>query len=495
MTDERKSFASVPWLSQIFGLVALVFAATMSENNGRGEESDSTEFSSSSSSSSDGEGDTDEDAEEEENQLPRQQAEPQLHQTTPHDDQEEEGLTDTEKLQLVTDIVEAGGLDNIGLQKHPLARLLVDKADHYALHLPEKKRQIQNKVNHWKSSRKGRNEYDSFVRSSLPSPSRNRRSSKTPPGSKVKTSSRTTPNSNSSRKTPNSSRKTPDSSRRKKQDTSSPCETPIVQRTTYRSPEELTQHASYRSPEELHFERPRQEYVRPFDPEPSTLPMTSYHRTLLNGAGLINTNTNCPEKNGTVMVYHFENLLESTVLRNGYILEIQYVDRRWMEELETEAIEAWQVAPNEVLVKQPSTSFSFLHATDEETKGKALANFDNAVIEQATSVPRNAIIADESRQFVYTRFVFPEDLDNSVFSPNADKGKITPKLVPLVTELTYSGPDTNGDHVEVEYEAVLNVNVNFTICKLEKDKRLVETKKKVNALREQLEGMNVATGR
>lgn len=306
-----------------------------------------------------------------------------------------EGLTETEKVQLVTDIVEAGGIDNIGPDRYPLARLLSEKKEHYSLHKEGKKRQIQNKVNDWKHRDKGRQEYNSYVCSSAPTPSPNHR--RTPVSS--------------SRKAKNSS-----SRKQKNKSSSSLPNPPSIQRTTYTSPNH---------PRELSYQRPRQEYTRPFNPIPSKLPMSA-QRTHLNAAQLVNVDPEFPEKNGPVLLFSFQNHQgPDMVLRNGYMLELQGLDRRWME-METEAFEAWHVAPNEILLKVPATSYTFLHAVDEEKKGKAAINDDSLVFQQATNVPRNAIAADDARQSKYYRFVFPKDLDNDIFSPDRTPGVFPP---------------------------------------------------------------------
>jgi len=395
--------------------------------------------------------------------------------TTPRgeDDEDEdgEGLTETETVQLATDIVEAGGIDNIGRGKYQLATLLDEKGDHYPLHIEGKLRQIQNKVNFWKSKENGRAEYNRYVLGGQPTPSPARRTQT--PGSRQRNRA---PGSQSRNRAPGSQRSSRASGRQTHttEQTNPPSSPPPIQRTVYTGPSE----------EHQHYSRERQVYVRPFSPTPSKIlvTMNDTQRNHLNAASIVNVDPDHPEKNGDMMIYSLTNHQGTdNVLRNGYIMEFQSVDHRWIT-LEAETYEAWVVAPNEVLVKRPSTSFTYIHAPGDEKIGKEKSDFKGSVIDQATDVPRNAILNDETRQYKYTWYIFPHDLDNNAFSPDSENGKIKAKVVPLMTTFTHNNTDIT---------VCNSINIEFMIAKFEEKKRVVTSSTKTNTLADQLQSMSI----
>ena len=284
----------------------------------------------------------------------------------------EQGLSLTKSKQLAADVIQNGGLENFSLRIVTEAykvRFHNDPDNNpYALATPNssKQRQLQNKINYWKG--KGRHQFNNFAVGS-PQPA------KQPPG-------------------PHQPSIPP----------SVPAPFPSVGASTAAR--------SVKSPQLT-------KYVRPFDPEAPTLIMDDTIRNNSAKARVINVNLELPEKNGPCIISKFNNYNADNVLFDGFILQLQDVDHRFVM-MEEECVQAHLVAPNEILVKLPSTCYSYLHDINEETKAKENANFDDEVFKNSTETTRTAIAGNTNRHFSYVRYIFPKALNNDVFTKDYD---------------------------------------------------------------------------
>jgi len=91
-----------------------------------------------------------------------------------------------------------------------------------------------------------------------------------------------------------------------------------------------------------------------------------------------------PEKNGPAKIYPFQNKSLGIDLYDGYLLELQDLDNRWTQ-MEDEVALAFLVAPNENLLKHPSTSYGYLKAVEEEEAGQQAVGFTDVSFKNAIS--------------------------------------------------------------------------------------------------------------
>lgn len=193
-----------------------------------------------------------------------------------------------------------------------------------------------------------------------------------------------------------------------------------------------------------------------------------------------------PENNGPAKVFKITNCNVNDTHYNGYCIEIQDVDIRFMHG-DTPHFEAWNLG-HEVFLKMPAASYTFLFDSATEKAGKAMANLTASSIEETMDTDRNAMI---KRMYKYFLFKFPESLDNDPFSPDALDGKINVKVVPLTSR--FESADLNGNMVQL---TSYRVNLSWHIAIYEEDKRKIKTKKGGNELANQMatlvSGMKIA---
>jgi len=148
-----------------------------------------------------------------------------------------------------------------------------------------------------------------------------------------------------------------------------------------------------------------------------------------------------PERNnGPFMITHFQNHIdeETGTLHNGYHIELQDQSMQWMLTGDSEPyFSAYVVTTHGVMVKIPSGSYNLMkdHATDDA--GKEAAGYDDSRRLEPYKVERNAIANDPDRHFKYYLLEFPgDDLNNSLFSPNSENGKLAVDVHPTSKAFT-----------------------------------------------------------
>lgn len=212
----------------------------------------------------------------------------------------------------------------------------------------------------------------------------------------------------------------------------------------------------------------------------------------VSSAEVIHVKTDRPEKNGPVLITNVVEKEDANgFAHNGYIIQVQGVDRRYMEMTE-ERVAAWLIGSSDILLKLPSTAYPFLHSVDDESKGKSVARYDDDYVEKAMNFVRNDLTTDDSRQSNYFLLVFPEKLDNRIFGmPTAlDETKLTPKVIPLIQTIAYNVAESDGNTVTHNLEICVRVNVEFVIGIEDDRKQLNKTpQQKSNPLADQMKSM------
>jgi len=145
-----------------------------------------------------------------------------------------------------------------------------------------------------------------------------------------------------------------------------------------------------------------------------------------------------PERNnGPFFITYFPNHVkeDSGTLHNAYHIELQDQDMQWMLTGESESFfAAWHIGANQVMAKVPSGSFCLLKDAATDDAGKKAAGYVEPRSIEAYNVERNAIVNDPDRQFKYYLLSFPseEDLDNDIFSPQTENGKLVVDVHPTI---------------------------------------------------------------
>jgi len=356
-------------------------------------------------------------------------------------------LSHTECKQLAADIIQGGGLANFSLNKC-ISEYRKQKENPYHLAAPNsaKLKTFHNKITYWKG--RGRDQFNTYALSQAPT------------------------------RLPASNSHSSESSRAAFRN--DPVQSPPVH-----------------SPPLANYVPPPDAYIRPFQPDAPTVIMDETIRSNSAKAQVINVNLAHPEKNGPALINKVLNVEVDNVLYDGYILELQDIDNRYITELEEEAVQMNVVSPNELLLKVPSTCFPYLHSLVDEKMGRKKAGLDEPVYKNAIDATRTAIMGTTGRQFSYFKFVFPKALDNDVFTKDAEHGKIEPKLVPLSQNIQIpvflesgkKATDSNGEYMTVFHKVCLRSNICFVIAEAEETKRRLQSGKKKNALTDQLTSM------
>lgn len=134
-------------------------------------------------------------------------------------------------------------------------------------------------------------------------------------------------------------------------------------------------------------------------------------------------------------VYKFTNYVhDGKTLHDGVHIEMKDQDLRFFVGNKDETCyEAWHFPPNKVMVKHPATSYAFLDAGSKEVESKTASGYKNSCSIQADTVIRNKILQLPKLHFTYTLLVFGSlnlGLNNDIFSPMAEDGKINSEVVP-----------------------------------------------------------------
>ena len=208
---------------------------------------------------------------------------------------------------------------------------------------------------------------------------------------------------------------------------------------------------------------PQPQPIRPFAPLPAGLIMNATLQGYLAAAVLVQANTGQPENNMKVKIYRMtDHELPNGRLADGWIVEAQDYDPRWMTG-ENPALEFFHVGANETLLKLPSGSYTSIHEPGVEVAGLQLAGVTDDRVTQPMAVHRNAVIATPNRQYEIYRILFPDNIDNAVFSPGTENGKVEPKVVPVVSTYDVTAIDEHGVETQREVSST-RVNVLWKIA-------------------------------
>ena len=187
--------------------------------------------------------------------------------------------------------------------------------------------------------------------------------------------------------------------------------------------------------------------------------------------------TQHPENNGPAVITPFTDLEKDDLLYNGYIISLQDLDIRWMYGDEPK-FAAWDLGGNEVVLKYPSTSYTWLCDSTVEMSGRATASLDNPRYIQAQDVALHQVAADTTRCFKHVLFQFPMDedepepLSNGILCPDAKDGKIKANVLPLVSKFKIKLKKSDIEATSAR------VDIEWYIAIIPKEDRPIKAKKK-----------------
>lgn len=348
------------------------------------------------------------------------------------------------KRQLVVDILERGGLDNFSL-----AKLCDLKKDIYGRPNTKQRRQTQNLIARWKG--RGRDEYNrlQFSQQQFLQPISQPSSLRTPPRSTSRQQQqRSLPRSTPNQPKPQSeSRRTsyPHSQTRSIRNFNSPpsitglSSMPISKANPFL--DALLANSNYGT-----FASSALIFVVPSFSQNFSVEMT------------VDVDSEWPFYGQQFYIYKFTNYVHSgKTVHNGVHIEMQDQDLRFLVgDKDETCYEAWHVPPNKVLVKHPAASYAFLDAACKEVEAKVTSGYKNTCSIQAHNVIRNRILQQRELHFTYTLLVFENlnlGLNNDIFSPMAENGKIDSEVV--TTEAVFQVSTKNGVQKLASYRATI----------------------------------------
>jgi hypothetical protein len=330
------------------------------------------------------------------------------------------GLSLTQKKQLIGDILKTGGLDNC------CVRLIrEEKPDIYGLDR-KTKRQIENAVTYWRG--RGRGEFDTLTLTYFPSSQEQSSSSKPSRSGGASLGKKHRP----------------------------PIYTPPRSRSIVG--QVLQQPQTHNSP------------------IPNSVNMLLNRKfvdsLLANRHHKITITKEDPEfNNGIFYVYFFTDHHHNNKAHNGYHIELKDLDVRFTMGAEA-LISAWHVGGNQVFVKAPSGTYTFLYDGKAEDDARKKSKYTHARSLEANNITHNAILTEKHRHFNYYLLVFPDvdshvGFNNDIFSPGADNGKIEPHVSLVKSDFTI---DVADGKKKVEQ---MRVNISWDIAEFSTETRAV----------------------
>lgn len=187
----------------------------------------------------------------------------------------------------------------------------------------------------------------------------------------------------------------------------------------------------------------------------------------------INVSQTDPEiNNGQFFIVHFLNHSNNGLLTNGFYIELPDLDIQWCMG-ETEHIAAYQVSPSQVMVKGPSCYWALLNNGKALEEAKKKAGFTHPRIIEAVTVARNDIVQNPDRHYKYWLLNFPVDvelgLNNDVFSPNAENGKLVADVHFVETKVEVNTNEGKKTLTSVRANIVWNIAITERINRYVKE--------------------------
>jgi len=186
------------------------------------------------------------------------------------------------------------------------------------------------------------------------------------------------------------------------------------------------------------------------------------------------------EKNDPFQVRRETDLETSTSkVMNTYTIELLGVDPRWIASnssnlLAPSSHEAFYIPPNRVLMKVPSSTWTFQNDPKSEMEALVRSGIKDHRQIQAYNISYTNYIQNPSRHFKSYLLIFPEELDNTVYEPNSMNGSIQYKLATVGTK--YSKRIDGNLHPVVEFHE----NLHWTIAILDDKKRNTKLNEKAD---------------
>lgn len=228
------------------------------------------------------------------------------------------------------------------------------------------------------------------------------------------------------------------------------------------------------SPAYLHLAPPQPSpAARPFAPFPSIMSgsINDTLRGYLARAETVNVNTDLIEKNKPFRIVLRGNYKNAEgLVVNVYLITLPDLDPRWMAR-SPPAFELFLLPGTcECVAKIPAFDYAFLHDPQAEEDGKTSAGLADQGDVDAINISRNQVLANPERHWDYYRIVFPEILDNSVFSPTAVDGKVIPKVHTVTGKWTSTFAKADGSDVTKNFQS-MRAQIQWKIAVHEDQKR------------------------
>jgi len=153
-----------------------------------------------------------------------------------------------------------------------------------------------------------------------------------------------------------------------------------------------------------------------------------------------------------------------------YIITLADLDPRWMKR-DPPMFECYHfTGTNECLIKVASFDYTYLFDQNAEEKGLTAANLNDTGDVDAINIARNQVLANSERHVRFYRLIFPEILNNEIFSPNSIDGKVKTKVYPMKGTWTSTFKQSDGTLKTVVQES-LRFNIQWKIAVHEQECR------------------------
>jgi len=195
-----------------------------------------------------------------------------------------------------------------------------------------------------------------------------------------------------------------------------------------------------------------------------------YLQQLIESAKPINVDTLLFEKNDPFFVRYETDIETNGKVVNVYTIELLGVDPRWITSNTANphapvSHEAFHIGHNEVLVKIPSSTWTYLNNYNAEIAALNRSGVKDGRQLQAYDIGYSDFIQNPARHFKTYRLIFPDDLDNTIFNPDSANGAIDFKLATVGTK--YDKRVEGKIHAIVEFHE----NLHWSIAAVEEKRR------------------------
>ena len=208
-------------------------------------------------------------------------------------------------------------------------------------------------------------------------------------------------------------------------------------------------------------------------------------RSYLARAEPINVDTTVVEKNRPFRIVKRANFKNKDgVYMDVYIITLPDLDPRWTA-LSPPPFQLFSVpGTRECVAKIPMFDYSYLHDPEAEKMNKL-----DSVEKDAVNITRNQVLANPDRFSAYYRLIFPEFLNNEIFSASMADGKVKPNIDVVEGSWSSTKIDDDGNSVVRQFTNT-RIQIDWKIAVHEDQKRHSSAlKQKTNELMDGAEEM------